>query len=204
MYPCDFDLTTDYQQLTVVSGAPSGASLTMEELAQKALAGNALAEKQLFEKLFDRFQYIAKLRIGEEQCEDLAQEACTTVFEKYKNESFTVGFLPWSHGVLKMKIGNYLQKKRRMVGREQELGDDVEFRSSGKVDPDLKRFLLECLRGMIKAGGNYARILNLSYQGYNTTDICDRIGVAPNSYYVALSRGRVLLRRCLEGKGVTA
>jgi RNA polymerase sigma factor (sigma-70 family) len=174
----------------------------MEALAEKARSGDAAAERELFGKLFDRFRYLAKLKIGEEHCEDLAQEACVTVFEKYRDESFTVGFLPWAHGVLKMKIGNYLQKKSRMSGREQELGEDMDFADSRTVDADLKRFLMECMKELVKVGGNYARILNFAYQGFSTTDICDRLGIRPNNYYVALSRGRTMLRECLEGKGI--
>jgi RNA polymerase sigma-70 factor, ECF subfamily len=176
----------------------------MEELVKKARAGDSTAEKQLFEKLLVRFQYLAKLKIGENNSEDLAQEACITVFEKYKDESFTVGFLPWAHGVLKMKTGNYLQKKKRLADRQQEIGEDADFVDRDAVDPDLKRFLMECLSKLKKAGGNYARILNLSHQGFSTNDICDRLGIRANSYYVALSRGRVMLRDCLESKGVVA
>ncbi len=80
----------------------------------------------------------------------------------------------------------------------------MDFVDRDSVDPDLKRFLMECLHQMIKTGGNYARILNLSHQGFGTTDICDRLGIRTNSYYVALSRGRIMLRDCLESKGGVA
>jgi len=176
----------------------------LEDLVAKARAGDAAAEKELFQKLLVRFQYLAKLKIGGEHCEDLAQEACITVFEKYKTETFKVGFLPWAHGVLKMKIGNHLQKKNRKAGREQEITDEFDMPSVDAVDPDLKRFLMECLHKLVDAGGNYARILNLAYQGFGTSDICDRLGIRPNNYYVTLSRGRTMLRDCLETRGVTA
>lgn len=179
----------------------------MEGLVEKARSGDKAAERQLFAKLLVRFRYLAKLKIGEDNSEDLAQEACLTVFEKYKEESFTVGFLPWAHGVLKMKIGNYLQKKTRLADRQQEIGEETDFidrASSASFDPDLKRFLLECLRKIIEAGGNYARILNLAHQGFGTAEICDRLGIRANNYYVALSRGRTMLKDCLESKGVRA
>jgi len=176
----------------------------MEALAKKAIGGDAAAERQLFEKLSERFRQLAKLRVGEEYCEDLAQEACATVFEKYRNETFTVGFPAWAHGVLRMKIGNYLQKKTRMSGRELEIDETVEKSRARDVDPDLKRFLAECLRELIRTGGHYARILNLVHQGYGTADICERLSITANSCYVSLSRGRSMLKHCLEGKGVRA
>jgi RNA polymerase sigma factor (sigma-70 family) len=176
----------------------------MEDLVEKARAGDTAAESRLFAELSERFRTIAKLRIGEAHSEDLAQEACATVFEKYKTESFTIGFLPWAHGVLKMKIGNYLQKRNRWSERVQGIGDEVDVGVSTDVDPDLKRFLMDCLKEITGAGGNYARILNLSYQGFATGDICERLRISANNFYVALSRGRSILRRCLEAKGVTA
>jgi RNA polymerase sigma factor (sigma-70 family) len=175
----------------------------MEELARKAVSGDPAAERELFEQLLERFRYLAKRRVGEEDCEDLAQEACTTVFEKYRHEEFTVGFLAWAHGVLRMKIGNYLQKKRRTGEREAELDEDVDA-PSHEVDATLKRHLLDCLRELIQAGGYYARILNLAHQGYQTAEICRRVGITANNYYVTLSRGRSMLRDCLQGKGVSA
>ncbi len=174
----------------------------MEELAQKARGGDLSAEKLLFEKLLVRFQYLAKRKIGAECSEDLAQEACMTVFEKYKNETFTVGFLPWAHGVLKMKIGNFLQKKQRMTGRELDLNE--EFNAiSPDVDPILRRSLIDCIRELAKTGVQYARILNLSFQGFTTEDICNRLRIKANNYYVILNRGRSKLRLCLQGKGVS-
>ena len=174
----------------------------MEELANKAIAGDAQAEKQLFEKLLVRFQYLAKLKAGEDNCYDLAQEACITVFEKYKQQNFTVSFTAWANGVLKMKIGNYLQRKDRQKPRETVINEETSPDLRVSADPNLKRFVLDCLKELAKLGGNYARILNLSYHGFETAEICAKIGIKPNHYYVTLSRGRSQLRTCLETKGV--
>ena len=173
----------------------------MEELANKAIAGDAAAEQQLFAKLLERFRYIAKLRIGEEHCDDLAQEAATTVFEKYKTENFSVSFQAWAHGVLRMKIGNQLQKKKRSIDREADMGEDFDPAQKAP-DSDLKRFLLDCLQQLIGVKREYARILNLAHHGFTTAEICERAGITANNYYVTLSRGRVMLKDCLETKGV--
>jgi RNA polymerase sigma factor (sigma-70 family) len=174
----------------------------METLATKAIAGDAQAEKQLFEKLLVRFQYLAKLKVGEDNCYDLAQEACITVFEKYKQQTFTVSFTAWANGVLKMKIGNYLQRKDRQKTREAVINEEISPDPRVSTDPNLKRFVLDCLKALVKLGGNYARILNLSYHGFETAEICTKIGIKPNHYYVTLSRGRSQLKTCLEAKGV--
>ncbi|NIO21904.1 MAG: hypothetical protein GTN76_14535, partial [Candidatus Aenigmarchaeota archaeon] len=81
----------------------------MDELLSKAREGDEKAERELFQYLFVRFKALAKRRIGEGEAEDIAQEACLTVLEKYKTQTFTKGFETWAYGVLKMKIGNYMQ-----------------------------------------------------------------------------------------------
>ncbi len=177
----------------------------MDELVSKAIAGDVQSEKQLFDELLERFRYLAKRRVGEEHCDDLVQEACVTVFEKYKTEEFSISFIAWAHGVLRMKIGNHLQRKTRMQGRDFELNEETDMAAATReVDVDLKRFLLECLRRIIKTGGNYARILNLAHQGLTTEEICSRVGVKPNNYYVTLNRGRGMLKECMQGKGAMA
>ena len=84
----------------------------MKQLLERALVGDKEAEKELFQYLFVRFKLFAKQKgRGVQDAEDIAQEACVTILEKYKSQSFTAGFEAWAYGVLRMKIGNFLQKK---------------------------------------------------------------------------------------------
>ena len=173
-----------------------------ERLVEAALAGDEAAERLLFRQLSVRFRLIAKRYAVEADAEDLAQEACMTIHEKYRTEKFSKSFHAWAYGVIRMKIGNYLQHKKAVVQREVALEDSVgsSHASSGH---QTKRQLLECLKRLLKEKPRYARILNLSHQGYTTEQICDRIQMTANHYYVSLNRGRSLLRHCLDSKGVS-
>ena len=173
----------------------------MEHLLLKAKAGDKLAEKQLFEHLFVRFKYLSKRNIEIEDCEDLAQEACMTVLEKYKDEKFTVSFTAWAYGVLKMKIGNYLQSKRRMSGKQSPLNEEINLSMDSTTDPDLLRMLTECIKKISNTYIRYARALNLNYQGYSTEEICRKLKITNGNYYVILNRGRAMLKECLENGG---
>lgn len=175
----------------------------MDELAQRALAGDKDAESELFETLLVRFKYLAKRRVAEEDHEDLAQEACQTVFEKYHTERFKISFTAWAHGVLKMKVGNYYQARKRHAGRSSEFNEAVNYGDGLDRNPDLKRWLMDCLRQLTKSTRQYARIVNLAYQGFSTEDICSKLDITSNHYYVNLSRGRSLLRTCLQEKGAS-
>lgn len=169
----------------------------MDELVKKAKAGDKMAEKEIFDNLFVRFKYLAKRRVGENDCEDLAQEACMTVLEKYKTEKFEINFLAWAYGILKNKIGNHFQTLKRRSSRELSLDDNLPA-AAARHDPDLTRILLQCLRKMVASFSRYARALNLAYQGFETEIICEKLGVTRNNYYVLLNRGRSLLQTCVE------
>lgn len=173
----------------------------MKQLVDRARNGDLEAERQLFEYLRVRFQVIAKRRVCEPaDAEDIAQDACLTVAEKYKGQQFSVGFEAWAYGVLKMKIGNYLQK-HKVRHREVVMACVGSTAGTAKEtsDPYLRRRLIECLRQLIAINRNYARALNLVYQGYAAREACSRMNVTPNNFYVILNRGRSMYRACLEG-----
>lgn len=173
----------------------------MNHLLARAREGDKSAEKQLLEYLFVRFRLFAKHRVREdEEAEDIAQEACITVSEKYKTETFTEGFQAWAYGVLKMKIGNHLQsaaaKRDRIISQSAING--AGGMSSLSSDPDLRRRLFDCLRKILRVNRRYARVLNLVYQGYKTDEICQKLKLSRNNFYVILNRGRSMLRTCLK------
>lgn len=172
----------------------------MEKLLIKARKGDEKAERELFQYLFVRFKTLAKRRIGKGEAEDIAQEACLTVLQKYKTETFTKGLEAWAYGVLKMKIGNYMQGlmvKQKDLAPESE-ADRTTRVSSPEPDYDLKRKLIDCLKRIIKRNPLYARALNFVHQGYKADEISQKLQIRPNNFYVILNRGRRLLRTCLE------
>lgn len=174
---------------------------TMQRLIAEAKAGSREAEEQLFEILRARFRTIAKRRVLEkETAEDVVQEACLTVLEKYKTEEFHSGFEPWAYRVLRMKIGNYLQLKKtrqRKINHEVDIMDISETAMS-QSNQDLEAMLVDCLRKIARASRRYARVLSFSYQGYKADEICKRLRVTKSSLYSMLCRSRSLMNQCLE------
>jgi len=172
----------------------------MENLLAKAKQGDEKAEKELFQYLFVRFKAIAKRRIGEGEAEDIAQEASMTVLQKYKSETFTKGFEAWAYGILKMKIGNYIQglmvKQKSFVPESD--ADQTQKCSSPESTYNLKRKLIDCMKKIIKLNPPYARVLNLIYQGYTANEISGKLKINQNHLYVMLNRGRGMLKSCLE------
>jgi RNA polymerase sigma factor (sigma-70 family) len=176
----------------------------MDDLFERAKNGDSGAEKQLFERLRVRFRHFAGRIIRDKDAvEDVVQEACLTVLEKYKTTDFPNGFSAWAHGVLKMKIRKYLE--RTAANRERSLpeskANDSQVSPSVSSDPDLKRRLMECLKRILKVNRRYARALNLSYLGFQVDEMCRRLKVKPNNLYVILNRGRSMLKECLQALG---
>jgi RNA polymerase sigma factor (sigma-70 family) len=172
----------------------------MEELLARALAGDKYAENQLFDFLLVRFRHFAKQHIRTADVEDLAQEACLTVLEKYKTEKFSKSFQAWAYGVLKMKIGNYLQaaaiKRKNMA--DGQIDEENTANILRTVDFDLKRRLMNCMKKINKVNPRYTRVLNLVHQGYSTDEISEMLQINRNNYYVILNRGRKMLKACLK------
>jgi len=171
----------------------------MKDILARAINGDKSAESRLFELLIVRFELLAKRRIeNEEDARDVTQEACVTVQQKYRTVDFEAGFFEWAFGVLRMKIGNYYQARR---ARKQTMVIDTDV--TGDCPPnqgcvDLKLRLLACLRKVLAKRPEYARALNLIHQGYKAAEICDRLRVEPDHFYVILFRSRSLMRLCLE------
>lgn len=172
----------------------------MDSLLARAMDGDRDAEQEILRFLSVRFRAFATRRLGADEAEDVVQEACLAVLRKYKTETFTRGFRAWAYGVLKMEIKSHLRIKSHMAERFDSgvETDEVVVPLRKDVDYQLKMRLADCLRIITKRRRSYARVLNLIHQGYKSDEICRRLGIKPNNFYVILSRGRQMMKTCLE------
>ncbi len=171
-----------------------------KNLIDKARNGDRSAEKDLFSYLFVRFLFIVKQRLGERDAEDIAQDACVTVLEKFREQDGPENFEAWAYQILRNKIGNAIKKRdierKRMTNFDEKL-TGTEIQAEGSIT-EFRNRLLKCLRKLIKGNKRYARAVNLVYQGFTTDEICNRMNINSNNLYVILNRGRAVLLNCLE------
>jgi RNA polymerase sigma factor (sigma-70 family) len=168
-------------------------------LYQQASAGNSNAREQLFCLLGVSFRMFVRHRVMNGQdCEEIVQDALTTIAEKYCQVQIESNFAGWAYKVLNNKVLDYYKSKKvravRMAPLEVAESDFVGV----ATDPQLKTRLLDCLKKIHGVNSFHARALNLHYQGYSTEEICAKLGIATNNLYVMLSRARTMLRVCLE------
>jgi DNA-directed RNA polymerase specialized sigma24 family protein len=173
----------------------------MNHLVERAKRGDKSAEQEIFAQLHDRFSLLARRKISDREAAcDVAQKACLTVLEKYKMETFTVGFEAWAYGVLLMNIRSYYHavSSDRPATVSLSAEEVAHLSPSPAVDPSVESRLLECLRKLVIHNRRYARVLNLSYQGYLVPEICEKLNVSANALYVLLNRARSALWTCLN------
>lgn len=175
----------------------------LDHILKTAKCGNKIAEEELFGYLRERFFYLAKRRIRNEDAKDIAQEACIIVLRKYKFYERQARFEAWAYKILQNLIGNYLQHKKIEHNHELEAknGSQQIQNPSGEIDPIFERKLLNSLRKIMIRNKLYARVLNLTHLGFKTEEICDQLNISANYYYVVLNRGRNALKLCLEESG---
>lgn len=171
----------------------------INSLYRQILAGDSDAIEQMFGILGVSFRMFVRHRVVNSQDgEEIVQNALTTIAEKYQSVQIESSFAGWAHRVLSNKLLDYYKSKRiRSVTAASPEAMDTEPLGISS-DPALKMRLLNCLRKMHGANSFHARALNLHYQGYDTEEICAKLGITPGNLYVMLSRARTMLRMCLE------
>jgi len=164
-----------------------------------AKEGNRAAEQSLFACLSERFRAFARRRYwGEESYEDIVQDALATISREYEGLQITSSFAAWAYKVLKNRMLTVKRTQRLRARWTIPMAEAMELLCVESVEPDLGYRLLRCLEKIGQANVQYARILNLHYQGYTTEEICARINIPRNTFYTILFRARAMLRNCLE------
>lgn len=182
--------------------APNPTPFDLTDLARRASAGDNSAEIQLMEHLSVSFRLFAQHRVwNDEDAEEVVQDALMVVLAKYRDVTFESSFSGWAYQILNNKIMDYVKRKqtRRRLDEQQAAGRSESNPSS---DPELRKRLIDCFRKLHGHNVRYARILNFSYQGYSTEEICQRLRIKDSNLYVLLMRARKALMACL-GKGNT-
>lgn len=177
---------------------PELTAANVNLLYEQAIAGDKRSSELLFCELGVSFRIFVRQRtLNALDGEEIVQEALTTIAEKFREVRIETSFAAWAHKVLSNKLLDHYKSCRV---RSEVMTNSVEIDMSADAvsNPELKRRLIDCLKRIHGVNSFHARALNLHYQGYSTTEICVRLGVGANNFYVMLSRARTMLRLCLE------
>lgn len=192
---------------------------TLDDLADRALAGDGRAEAALFEELRVRFLSLAKRRVQPDHAEDVVHDALGIVLRKYREPGRESGILVWSLTVLRNVIGNHYQAKRRDAERTTQV-DDWQAVPSASVSEDpvnaltvdqaadrLEEAVARLAERSERCGVIFRRILETLARGGEPAEAGrqafarvreDFPDLTRNSFYVALHRCRAQLRTVLD------
>ena len=173
--------------------------MDINSLFQDARTGRRESEDQLFRALRDSFRLFVQLRFrNADDCEDIVQNALVTVAKKYRTIDIHTSFAAWAWKIMNNKILDYIKVERQRQKRTHSYDEAGQEKTTADHDPTLRRRMLDCLRQVGRANDQFARVLNLHYQGYGTSEICSRLQLKSSYFYVVLSRARLMLQRCLQ------
>jgi len=161
----------------------------IDELLDRALAGDKTAENKLFSNLNARFLSITQHRIcnpqkdGDEitrDAEDIVQETLEILYRNFKQVKFSAGFLQYAFGILRNKIGDYFRKKEReeVMKRPIEAGELVNGEQPEDIiDADELRELI--IKVLTKTNFESQRIIYALMEGYSAGGMIGILGKIP-------------------------
>jgi RNA polymerase sigma factor (sigma-70 family) len=174
--------------------------LDINALYKDAIAGKKEAEDKLFSHLSERFEQFLHRRIwNKDDAQEILQETLMSIAKEYKTIGIERSFLAWAYKLLDYKILSYIKGRKQRGNRIISVADtSIAVDSMPDIDPKVRAILLDCLRKIGKLNRRYARIIDLHYLGYNTGEICLRLELSRNGFYIVLHRARKMLEICLE------
>jgi len=175
--------------------------LDINEAYEVARSGDEAATERLYGHLLEGFRAVVQHHIwNDADGEEIVQEALVTVISKFRETEIESSFAGWAHQVLRNKIRDYVKLKAIRARRMDEYKRNQTRPRTMPDDPELKARIKKCFEKVHRANRNHARVLNLHHQGFSTDEICAKLGMTPNGFYIMLMRARTALAKCLRNE----
>ena len=177
--------------------------LEERHLIRRILAGDAAAERQLYDTHVDRVFRLAYRMTGDAtQAEDLTQDTFIRAFDRLAGFRGDAPFAGWLHRVATSVILTGLRKRKRMQSVES-VRDDLEWVAGADrgSDPDLKRSIDQAVGGL---DDNHRLVFVMhDMEGYTHQEIATAVDAPVGTIKARLSRARQKLRDALGGPGLS-
>lgn len=167
------------------------------QLLARLRAGDAAAERELYEAHVDRVYRLAFRLTGEDAlAQDCAQETFVRAFNGLREFRGDARISTWLHRITVSVTLNMLRKVKRIRLRETELDDVVTMDSGTRTaDPDLKVRLARAIDALPE--GCRTVFVMHDVEGYTHEEIGAALGVQDGTSKAQLSRARAKLREAL-------
>ena len=211
---------------TFVSDFASRNNSAVAEAAQEGAAA-ALAPSLVKELpvLRQRLFRHARLSVSDEGlAEDLVQETLIAVVEQFSRHRGEATLLTWATAILKNKVADwYRSPDRRRIVELTTVDDSLEetvdalYGSDGRyVDPvpgwqqpenreEQRQMMTVLERCLGNLPGQTGRVFMMrEWLGFETVEICQRLGLSAENCRTILHRARTALRVCMQHRWIDA
>lgn len=203
--------------MTLVHSPTSTASPDSSALAPPA--GDAATLESQLPGLRVRLVRHARFAVHDDSlAEDLVQETLIAVFEQHGKRRGDASLVTWATAILKNKIADWYRSptRKRMVQfdvSDDKLDDAIDalYDAGGSyADPvpawqqpenrteqrQMMTVLERCVSCLPRQTGNV--FMMREWLGFETAEICERVGVSADNCRMILHRARMTLRGCMQ------
>lgn len=172
--------------------------MTESELIQQVLAGDAGAERELYDRFVDRVFRLAFRMAGDgDLAQDFVQETFIKVFSRLESFRGESALGTWITSVAISVCLNGLRKVKRFRQRETELDEAVAVAGGPRrAEPDLKTRLTAAIDALPE--GYRTVFVMHDVEGYTHEEIGAALGVQSGTSKAQLFRARARLRESLS------
>lgn len=176
----------------------TGPGLDEKLLIRRVLAGDASAERELYDQHVDRvYRLCYRMANGDaDLAQDFTQESFFRAFDRLGDFRGEAALSTWLHSIAVSVALNGMRKVKRHRERETELDGVREMGSATRhAEPDLK----QRLRGAIEALPERYKVVFVMYdvEGYTHEEIGRVLDMPAGTSKARLSRARAKLREAL-------
>ncbi len=167
------------------------------ELIERVLAGDAAAERELYDAHVDRVYRLAYRMTGEDDlAQDCTQETFLRAFERLEEFRGDAALGTWLHTVATSVILNALRRRKRRWTREVDMHKAGPL---GRREPRGDVGLRQRLKAAIDALPDKYRMVFVMHEveGYTHREIGSALGIEVGTSKAQLSRARARLREAL-------
>src|SRR5947207_10512558 len=166
------------------------SSVDERELIARVRAGDALAERALYDAHVDRVYRLAYRLAGDDDlARDFTQEAFIRAFDRLRDFRAESSLGTWLHAIAVSVSLNGLRKVKRFRSREAELDDAVAIgHTVREAEPDLKERLARAIDALPE--GYRTVFVMHDVEGYTHEEIGAALGVQAGTSKAQLFRAR--------------
>ena len=167
------------------------------QLIARAVSGDAVAERALYDAHVDRIYRLAYRLAGDDDlAQEFTQDTFIRAFERLRDFRGEAAFSTWLHSIAVSVALNGLRKVKRFHSREAALDEGLAVGvRTREAEPDLKTRLRRAIDALSE--GYRTVFVMHDIEGYTHEEIGAALGVETGTSKANLSRARAKLREAL-------